>query len=201
MQTEREALSAAIDALEEIALAGMSGTGQETKEGMRDWHAHRAWEFIRIAARALEPARTALASAVAAEPVGEVYTMEALVPGGGVKHHVALRKPLPAGTKLYAAPFSNPQAQRAEAPVVVRLGAAGSAYDTPDTKRAYTYEHQPGNVIAYRLGEASARANAERGGDYIDGGLALLKALADKGLGVFALGAEFPSPEQGDGNA
>lgn len=109
MQTEREALSAAIDALEEIALAGMSGTGQETKEGMRDWHAHRAWEFIRIAARALGPARAALASAAAAEPVAEVYTMEALVPGGGVKHHVKLHKPLPAGTKLYAAGFPPPE--------------------------------------------------------------------------------------------
>jgi hypothetical protein len=39
-----------------------------------------------------------------AEPVGEVYTMEALVPGGGVKHHVTLHRPLPAGTKLYTAP-------------------------------------------------------------------------------------------------
>lgn len=66
----RAALSAAIEALEEIALAGMSGTGQESKEGLRDWHACRAWEFIRIAARALEPARSALSAASAAEPQG-----------------------------------------------------------------------------------------------------------------------------------
>jgi len=48
------ALELAIDALESIALAGMSGSGQESEEGMRDWHARRAWEFIGIAARALE---------------------------------------------------------------------------------------------------------------------------------------------------
>lgn len=43
------------DALEEIALAGMSGTGMESEEGMRDWHARQAWKFIGIAARALKP--------------------------------------------------------------------------------------------------------------------------------------------------
>lgn len=37
------------------------------------------------------------------EPVASVYTMDALVPGGGVRHHVTLHKPLPAGTKLYTA--------------------------------------------------------------------------------------------------
>ena len=65
---EREALRAAIGALEEIALASMSGSGQESEEGMRDWHARRAWEFIGIAARALEPARAALSTPPAAAP-------------------------------------------------------------------------------------------------------------------------------------
>lgn len=46
-------LTAARDALEKIALAGMSGRCQESDEEMRDWHARRAWEFISIAARAL----------------------------------------------------------------------------------------------------------------------------------------------------
>jgi hypothetical protein len=41
-------------ALEEIAFAGMSGTGQESQDGLRDWHARRAWEFIGIAARAID---------------------------------------------------------------------------------------------------------------------------------------------------
>lgn len=41
------------DALREIALAGMSGTGQESQESMTAWHARQAWNFIGIAARAL----------------------------------------------------------------------------------------------------------------------------------------------------
>ena len=48
------------------------------------------------------------------EPVASVYTMEALVPGGGVRHHVTLHKPLPAGTKLYTA--AQVQAMLAAAP-------------------------------------------------------------------------------------
>lgn len=49
--------SGMFDALEEIALAGMSGSGQESEEGMRDWHARRAWQFIGMAARAIDAAR------------------------------------------------------------------------------------------------------------------------------------------------
>ena len=56
----KQAAQAALEALEEIALAGMSGTGQESEEGLRDWHARQAWKFIGIAARALEPLRAAL---------------------------------------------------------------------------------------------------------------------------------------------
>jgi hypothetical protein len=43
------------EALEEIALAGMSGTGMESEEGMQAWHARQAWKFIGIAARAIAP--------------------------------------------------------------------------------------------------------------------------------------------------
>lgn len=50
--TEETQLSIAFDALDEIALAGMSGTGMESEEAMTAWHARRAWEFIGIAARA-----------------------------------------------------------------------------------------------------------------------------------------------------
>ena len=52
-----------------------------------------------------------------AQPAATVYTMEALVPGSGVKHHAQLNTPLPAGTKLYAAPQPNaapPASQRDE---------------------------------------------------------------------------------------
>jgi nitroreductase len=62
-QARADALRTALDALEEIALAGMSGSGHESEEGMRDWHARQAWKFISIAARALEPIRAELASA------------------------------------------------------------------------------------------------------------------------------------------
>lgn len=61
-----DALAIARDALDEISLAGMSGTGQESEEGMRDWHARRAWEFIGIAARA----KTAIDAAIAAQGEG-----------------------------------------------------------------------------------------------------------------------------------
>lgn len=47
---------------------------------------------------------TASASEDSREPVGSVYTMEALVPRGSVKYHVELNRKLPAGTKLYTHP-------------------------------------------------------------------------------------------------
>lgn len=56
LSRERDELQAQLarvhDAREEIALAGMSGSGRGSPEAMRDWHARRAWEFIGIAARA-----------------------------------------------------------------------------------------------------------------------------------------------------
>ena len=67
----KQAAQQALEALEEIALAGMSGTGQESEEAMRDWHARQAWKFIGVAARALDPLRTAIQQAEAKtdEPV------------------------------------------------------------------------------------------------------------------------------------
>ena len=38
-------LQQALDALEKIALAGMSGSGQESEEAMTEWHARQAWNF------------------------------------------------------------------------------------------------------------------------------------------------------------
>lgn len=68
--SKTEALQLARDALEEIALAGMSGTGEESPEAMNAWHARRAREFIGIAARALDPIRAALtATSAPAEPL------------------------------------------------------------------------------------------------------------------------------------
>lgn len=73
------------------------------------------------------------------------------------------------------------------------VGMRGSAYDTPDSKRAYTYTEQPGNLEAYKLGMATESAANASAGDWIDRGLALLKALQDAGFGVFQLGAEYTS--------
>lgn len=53
--------------------------------------------FEREEAGIKQPARSA-------DPVGEVYTMEALVPGGGVRCHVSLKRELPAGAKLFITP-------------------------------------------------------------------------------------------------
>jgi len=59
--TNQEVMKLALDALEEITLAGMSGTGQESDEAMTEWRARQAWKFIGIAARALMSIKEALA--------------------------------------------------------------------------------------------------------------------------------------------
>lgn len=43
------------DALEEIALAGMSPSPEMSENGVEAWHARQAWRFISIAARAISP--------------------------------------------------------------------------------------------------------------------------------------------------
>lgn len=70
-------------------------------------------------------------------------------------------------------------------PPVIQLGGYGTAFDPPGTCRAYTYEHQPGNAIAYRLGEVAGAASRYSCGDGIDVGLNLLKELQAAGFGVF----------------
>lgn len=62
----------ALEALENIALAGMSPSPEMSDGGVEAWHARQAWRFIGIAARALEPLRKAIkdeAEAVQVEPV------------------------------------------------------------------------------------------------------------------------------------
>lgn len=70
----------------------------------------------------------------------------------------------------------------------IKLGLHGKAFDGPKDRRAYTYAEQPDNAVAWKLGQAAARAAA--GGDPIDHGLALLKELQAEGFGVF----ELPKP-------
>lgn len=80
-------------------------------------------------------------------------------------------------------------------PVACLVGMKGSAFDSPKTKRAYTYEHQPGNVVAYKLGSARVAATKRSAGDHIDHGLILPHELHNQGFGVFDLGAEYTSPQ------
>jgi hypothetical protein len=61
-----------------------------------------AWRNARTIALAALSSSPPAQAGEAMEPVGQVYTMEALPPKHGVKHHATLWKPLPAGTKLYA---------------------------------------------------------------------------------------------------
>lgn len=65
------------------------------------------------------------------------------------------------------------------------LGTYGEAFDLPGNRRAYTYDHQPGNLKAHRLGNACQRAATASAGDSIDRGLGLLKELQAEGFGVF----------------
>ena len=90
--------------------------------------AHFAWWAWQAARRA--PA----APVPQCEPVGSVYTMEALVPGGREVHHVSLYMPLPAGTKLYAAP-QPPEAAPVEFPEPVAYRLRNTAF------RSEVYEY------------------------------------------------------------
>ncbi|MBJ2150651.1 hypothetical protein [Paracoccus sp. IB05] len=68
-----------------------------------------------------------------------------------------------------------------------KIGMYGAAYDGPQDARAYTYQHQPGNQPAWKIGQAASAAAQDRAGDYIDKGLGLLRHLQDAGFGVFSL--------------
>lgn len=82
----------------------MTDTTQQEREAFTTW----ANRFINWQegerARAWEIWQAARATPQGAEPVAEVYTMEALVPGGGVKYHARMLSACPPGTKLYTHP-------------------------------------------------------------------------------------------------
>lgn len=78
--------------------------------------------------------------------------------------------------------------EKQEKDVAIReVGAYGLAYDAPGKKRAYTYQHQPGNEIARTLGCALIEAHSPPCGDIIDYGLNLLEKLGKVGFGVYQL--------------
>ncbi|WP_371355555.1 hypothetical protein ACA087_00560 [Pseudomonas chlororaphis] len=72
---------------------------KDDSEGYRVWGGG-----MRTQRNALQSELDALKAQPQGEPVGHVYTMEALVPGGSVRHHAELYRSLPSGTKLYASP-------------------------------------------------------------------------------------------------
>ena len=78
---------------------------------------------------------------------------------------------------------------------IYKLGIYGKAYDVPGTRRAYTYQHQPDNLGASKLGGACFAAFKAGGGDYIDYGLGLLKQLELRGFGVYELDESKASEE------
>lgn len=79
------------------------------------------------------------------------------------------------------------------------LGMYGAAFDPPGPHRAYTYEHQPANGPAWRLGEAWGKAASSSAGDYIDRGLSLLKEMQALGFGVFEIETStLPTPATKD---
>lgn len=86
------------------------------------------------------------------------------------------------------------QVQDAAVPAL-KIGIYGKAYDRPDERRAYTYDEQPHNVEAYKLGRVCSEIHS--GGDWIDRGLNLLKALQREGFGVFELPSS-PASKHGD---
>jgi hypothetical protein len=53
--------------------------------------------------------------------------------------------------------------------------------------KPFTYQHQPNNIGAWRIGEACCAAKP--GGDYIDHGLSLLQQLQMRGYGIVPVAA------------
>jgi len=78
---------------------------------------------------------------------------------------------------------------RVAAPV---QGVMGAEVAGERNRGVLTYKNQPGNVGAWRLGEACRNAADAPAGDPIDRGLLLLKELQERGYGVVAL------PETGE---
>lgn len=91
---------------------------------------------------------------------------------------------------MLAAP--SPPAGEGKAWSVLQIGNRGAGYDSPGAKRAFTYDEQPGNIDASKLGGALSIAASTRAGDSIDKGLNLLHALQACGYGVFQIGEAAP---------
>ena len=71
-------------------------------QGLRE--GFTAADMATASAQGFRDGVASVAASAGSEPVATVFTMEALAPGGGVKYHATVHKPLPAGTKLYLHP-------------------------------------------------------------------------------------------------
>ncbi len=95
--------------------------------------------------------------------------------------------PLGVANHLYRAGFRMTVArEKAEAL------ATPPAPATVEMRDVLTYQKQPDNIGAWRIGEACAKAKP--GGDYIDHGLYLLKELEARGYGIVKLPAALAAP-------
>ena len=80
---------------------------------------------------------------------------------------------------------ANLAAMQMEQAIVAELISLGWTPPDSGPHKILTYKNQPGNVGAWKLGEACR--HAKPGGDPIDHGLSLLKELQDRGYGVISL--------------
>lgn len=95
-------------------------------------------------------------------------------------------------TEVGADQFSDKSEQHAAQSC--EIGIYGKHWDGPSVTRAYTYQHQPHNVEASRIGGAVYKARSATVGDHIDLGLVLLRELQEAGFGVFELCANLKRP-------
>lgn len=122
---------------------------------LAEQHGVKMTEEVRALLRAVEAA-DGLPERYA-KPVGHVYTMQALVPGGAVKYHAQLYNPLPGGTNLYAYPREVSLAHAIHYPDCWDL----MAYPTLDSALDAVHEHfrctnEETHVAPAATGEVSA---------------------------------------------
>lgn len=133
MNIDRKVIEQALEALESIALAGMSGSGQESEEGMREWHARQAWKFIGIAARSLDSLREALAQPQTLNGHGLFQDAEGTTPVTAIGQQVGfVAQPLipPSGAGVFLeAPLAQPQTVQEP---VARVRFSDGAFDSVD---------------------------------------------------------------------
>ena len=95
-------------------------------------------------------------------------------------------------SELWNWDLTHPPAKVPEA--FYRIGVLNKAFDLPEDRRAYTYQAQPNNIGAARLGCAAYSCREQFKPDSTDQGLTLLQCLQSAGFGVFELsGTKEPS--------